>query len=399
MSMPGAMRRKLSSGTAVSGLATDLRGSQLLAPRLAAAVMTVVLLGFLLVQSLNILDAHHDSARLAVAATLILALLVLQALHSVRPVRLRPPRLIWVTLVLQALLTFLPLVWFGLPEWGGMPSLLIASALLLLPAPMSWAVPVLITAALGVGSLSAGYGYADTAYLLLLNVLTGLGLYALVWLAEVVTRLHGTHADLARLAVADERLRFSRDLHDLLGYSLTAITLKGELAHRLVDTDVDQARDNADTVVRISRQALADVRAVTRSYRDLSLAVEVASAQSVLEAAGIAAVTEANVGPLSRELDTVLATIVREAVTNLLRHSSATQCHITASVGGGEVRLVMENDGVLDCPDLYPPGRGGGLDNLRTRMAAVRGRLAVTCADGRFRLEAVAPRARLSRTP
>jgi two-component system sensor histidine kinase DesK len=369
---------------------SDARGPEFLAPRLAASIMIVVLLGFLVIQFVNIVALHLGPGRVATAAVLLVLLLALQIVHSIRPVRRPLTGVSAVTLAIQAVLTFVPLLWFSLNGWGGMSALLIASALLLLPSPMSWLVPVGISIALGSGSLVSGQGWANTAYLELLNILTGLGLYALAWLAEVVTRLHGTRTELARLAVAEERLRFSRDLHDLLGYSLSAITLKGELAYRLIGTDTEQVQDSVDTVVKISRQALADVRAVARSYRDLSLDVEVVSALSVLEAAGIAATVEVTVGAVPRELDTVLATVIREGVTNLLRHSTATECRIVAGRDGGQVRLVLENDGVPCCPQLAEPGQVGGLDNLRARLAGIGGELSVSCRDGWFRVDAAA---------
>src|SRR5882757_3552114 len=358
-----ASRRPRAAGPGGPSGLSDARGPEFLAPRLAASIMIVVLLGFLVIQFVNIVALHLGPGRVATAAVLFVVLLALQIVHSIRPVRRPLSGASAGTLAIQAALTYVPLLWFGLNGWGGMSALLIASALLLLPSPMSWLVPLGIAIALGSGSLVSGQGWANTAYLELLNILTGLGLYALAWLAEVVTRLHGTRTELARLAVAEERLRFSRDLHDLLGYSLSAITLKGELAYRLIGTDTEQVQDNVDTVVKISRQALADVRAVARSYRDLSLDVEVVSALSVLEAAGIAATVEVTVGAVPRDLDTVLATVIREGVTNLLRHSTATECRIVAGRDGGQVRLVLENDGVPCCPQLAEPGQVGGLDN------------------------------------
>src|SRR5205823_5301028 len=118
-------------------------------------------------------------------------------------------------------------------------------------------------------------------------VISGLATFGLTWMVRSVTELRAARTRLAQAAVAEERLRFARDLHDLLGLSLSAITLKSELARRLVTVDPDKARDELTEILAISRLALADVRLVASGYRELSLQEESRSAESLLAAADV----------------------------------------------------------------------------------------------------------------
>jgi two-component system, NarL family, sensor histidine kinase DesK len=184
-------------------------------------------------------------------------------------------------------------------------------------------------------------------------------------------------------------VRFARDLHDLLGYSLSAITLKAELARRLVPVNPGRSRDEIAELLDIARQALADVRTVSSGYRNISLSKEAASVASLLTTAGIDARVEINCGPLDERVDTVLATVVRESVTNMLRHSQARTCSIEARQAGEVIVLRMLNDGV---PRSSATGRrGGGLENLAARLEAIGGQLTVTIRDGQFDLLAETP--------
>ena len=206
----------------------------------------------------------------------------------------------------------------------------------------------------------------------------------------VIRYVHATRGELAQMAIANERMRFARDLHDLLGYSLSAITLKVELTRRLVTSNPGRARDEIAEVLDIARQALADVRLVASGYRNISLAKEASAVASLLSAAGIAANVEITCGPLEEKVDTVLATVLREAVTNTLRHSSVRTCSIEARQDGETIRLQVMNDGVSRT--AAPEPHGGGLDNLSVRLQAIGGRLTAGIrADGWFNLVAEAP--------
>ena len=215
---------------------------------------------------------------------------------------------------------------------------------------------------------------------------TGLAMFGLARLSVAVRYVHATRAEHVQLAVINERMRFARDLHDLLGYSLSAITLKAELTRRLVIGNPAQASDELGELAAIARQALADVRLVANGYRNISLAHESAAVASLLSAAGIVAQVDVSCGPLDEEVDTVLATVLREAVTNMLRHSSVRTCSIEGSHAASVVLLRVTNDGVRRSAASC---RRSGLENLRARLAAVGGTLSAgVCGDGQFELRA-----------
>jgi two-component system, NarL family, sensor histidine kinase DesK len=166
--------------------------------------------------------------------------------------------------------------------------------------------------------------------------------------------------DRERYAVLAERERFARDLHDILGHSLTVITVKSELAGRLVDRDVDRARAEITDIERLARQALADVRATAGNYRTISLAGEIAAARSALVAAGIEPDLPTALDDVPADLSEPFAYVVREGVTNVVRHSGATRCAVR--VGPTCVDVVDDGHGTLAEP------AGQGISGLRSRL-------------------------------
>lgn len=244
----------------------------------------------------------------------------------------------------------------------------------------------------GAGAAMLGLGTAALVNYVVSTLVTGLVVYGLVRLARLVRDLQAAGEELARAATVQERLRAARDLHDLLGHSLAAILLKCELARRLAGVDADRARGELAEVVDMAEQARRDLRAATGGDAELSLDAEMRSARSVLAAAGVEAEVEAgHTVPEGAVPDgrtsAVLGTVLREAVTNVLRHSAATRCAIRTGRDGGAVWLVVENDG-LD-PDAPRTSPGSGIGNLSTRLAPVGGTLSARAdGQGRFRLEA-----------
>ncbi|MCK2221771.1 histidine kinase [Actinomadura sp. ATCC 31491] len=184
----------------------------------------------------------------------------------------------------------------------------------------------------------------------------------------------------------EERLRAARDLHDLLGHSLAAILLKCELARRLPP---ERARAELADVLAMAERAEHDLRAVSGEHRDLSLAAEADSAGTTLAAAHVRVAAELAHPPLPPEVETALSAVLREAVTNVLRHSpSARHCSIATTAEGDVVRLLVRNDGAR----AAEARRGSsGLGNLTTRLAALGGRLTTRVAGGWFELEARVP--------
>ncbi len=194
--------------------------------------------------------------------------------------------------------------------------------------------------------------------------IAGLIVFATLEVMRGNQALAAARAEVARLAAENERIRIARDLHDLLGHSLTAITVKAGLARRLGSADPVRAVEQIAEVEELSRQTLADVRAAVSSYRDVTLVGELARGRELLRASGIAAdlptATEV-VDPSHSEL---LGWALREGFTNVVRHAHATTCAVRLSPGGVEIT----DDGV---GSAAPPGNG--LRGLRERVLAVGG--------------------------
>ncbi|NNG36619.1 sensor histidine kinase [Nakamurella aerolata] len=188
----------------------------------------------------------------------------------------------------------------------------------------------------------------------------------------------------AQLMVADERARFARDLHDLLGHSLTVMTVKAELAGRLFDLDPAAARREVGDLERLSRQALSDVRGAVEGYREISLNTELIGARNALDAAGIRAELPSALGDVPDDLRELFAWTVREAITNVLRHSAATRCSIRITetaitvrdngFGAADANAGVFADAAAGRSDTAAAGAadgGHGLRSLRERAAAV----------------------------
>ncbi len=191
---------------------------------------------------------------------------------------------------------------------------------------------------------------------------------------------------IAELAVQGERSRFARDLHDILGHSLTVLTVKAELAGRLVSIDPQRAEREIVEVEQLARQALTDVRAAVSGYREVSLPGELASARAALEAAGIAAEIPGTVDDLPAERRELMAWTVREGVTNVVRHSAARRAWVRLWPDGVEVaddgRGLLAPGGRLDGGFDGSLDGGHGLAGLRERAAAAGAAVTVGRRDG-----------------
>ncbi|MET9628467.1 histidine kinase [Lentzea sp. NPDC006480] len=356
--------------------------------RLAYLVISVVFANFLANAFSYVLYAGATPVRIASSLACLLAIGYLQLRVFSRPgTNLRSTKA-YLSLGAMALLVFVPVPFFP-NAWSGMPGFLAGSALLVLPGRVRWL-------AFGVVALANAATKAEyrsevslLIYYVLTSVVAGLVVYGLSRLPSLVKQLETVRSELAELAVSQERLRFARDLHDLLGFSLSAITLKVELARKLIGERTDRALAELADILGIAREALTDVRAVASSYRELSLTDEIESARSVLTAAGVTTTIEADHQELSPRSRTVLATVLREGVTNLLRHSEASRCSIRITGVSGAVSIDIVNDGA---PVGAEADRGSGLTNLATRTTAIGGSLlAQTSADGTYRLHAEVP--------
>ncbi|MFF8677207.1 sensor histidine kinase [Streptomyces sp. NPDC015237] len=219
-----------------------------------------------------------------------------------------------------------------------------------------------------------------------------------VWLLKAVYALDDAKETRARLAVAEERLRFGRDLHDVMGRNLAVIALKSELAVQLSRRGRPEAVEQMIEAQRIAQESQREVRDVVRGYREVDLEVELAGARGVLSAAGIVAEVTGETAGLPAEVQSALGWVVREATTNVLRHGDAKRVAVAVRMSEGRVVLTVENDGVPDgtgpSADADAPtgSSGSGLAGLRERLSVVDGALeAGTVRKGVFRVTAEVP--------
>jgi two-component system, NarL family, sensor histidine kinase DesK len=285
--------------------------------------------------------------------------------------------------------------------WSVAPATMVAVVATFLPPRHRWlllAVAAAAAAVLGgiaaLASGSRGGGGWPGAVLLppALLAITATTLLGLLWGWEVAARLERARRLAAELAVKDERLRFAADLHDIQGHHLQVIALKSELAARLAEADPARAAAEMQEVRRLAADALRDTRAVVQGYRRTSLEGEIANATRVLAAAGIDARLQvdpaANTDRLSEASRHLLGLMMREATTNVLRHSQARHTDVDYRVEAGMARLRVCNDGAVAGPGA---SRGTGLDVLAERLAAVGGRLTWEHDGDRFVVGASLP--------
>ncbi len=212
------------------------------------------------------------------------------------------------------------------------------------------------------------------------------------YLLTTLVELRAARAEIARHAADQERSRIARDLHDLLGHSLSLITLKGELATRLLPEGapgVDEVRD----MLGLSREALQEVREAVSGYRKPTLATELMVARVALQAAGVDLQVEQDIGALDRETEAVLGWVIREATTNVIRHSGAKHCRIALTRDDEQLRIEVTNDGWR--VPLAPAGNG--LRGIEDRLVTLGGKLdASALSNAGFRLVATVPTQPLS---
>ncbi|WP_410589881.1 sensor histidine kinase [Amycolatopsis sp. lyj-23] len=360
-----------------------------LASRLAGAVIAVVIAGFCVTGAYSAILATPvglvTGAYGIAAATAILAI---QLFHFSRATTRLHSTTSQVLLVVLALLAYVPVLTFGAP-WLAMPTFVAASGLLTLRPLLAWPLFALVTV-----TTAWLYSLYDTllttVYTAVATVLYGLVFYLLARLVRMVSELHRARTELARHAVAEQRLAFARDLHDLLGISLSEIALKGELASRLLRRSDEGTKAELAEITATAQRTLTDVRAVSHGYRELSLTRESRTAESLLAASDIAVKVHLDQSDLPVQARTLLAKVLREGVTNVLRYSDVEHCEIDVRQQGGTVSLDIVNDGVT-AGDL-PPESGKLLTRLPDEVKALGGRVHIgTAADGRFRLHVELP--------
>lgn len=212
-----------------------------------------------------------------------------------------------------------------------------------------------------------------------------------LWWLKAVTDLDDSRRAAAELATARERLRLADDLHDILGHALEVVAFKSELAARLQTVDAERARAEMEEVQQVARESLREVRAMVRDTRSTDLVTELAGARAVLGSAGIPLLVRGDPTTVNPTARNVLGRVLREAMTNVLRHATPSHCTIEIDVTGGDARLRIVNDGALPTEGM-DADPGTGLAALSRYLDEHAGRLDAGMAeDGTFRLDAVLP--------
>ncbi|WP_192808733.1 sensor histidine kinase [Actinomadura montaniterrae] len=257
---------------------------------------------------------------------------------------------------------FLVLVWGSLGAvWG----FFIGAAFAWARPPRSWLIATGMLALHGVAFFFPPPvpSASVMASSLISDLILAWAVYSLSRLADLVVLLERARHELAAEAVARERARIARDLHDVLGFSLSAVALRSELVLRLMKRSPDRARTEQAALLELVERARGELGSIASGRIRLRLRRELDSVLQALSAAGIATDARIETGPLPAEVDTALATVLRESVTNVLRHSRALKCEISIIRAGEVIRLHVANDGVRGAE----PGPGNGLANLAER--------------------------------
>ena len=210
-----------------------------------------------------------------------------------------------------------------------------------------------------------------------LAVAVGAGNLAAAQRMRANKRLELAHEEIVHLSRVAERERIARDLHDVLGHTLSVVVLKSELAGKLMDRDPERARREIGEVETIARRALTEVREAIRGYRAEGLAAEIDHAHKTLDAAGVTLECGAKPPQLPAAAETVLSLIVREAVTNIVRHAQASHCRLAIEANGTGTALVVEDDGRGGIRQ-----EGNGLRGMRERVEALGGSFHIESSAG-----------------
>jgi two-component system, NarL family, sensor histidine kinase DesK len=277
----------------------------------------------------------------------------------------------------------------GWSTWAWIGAAVIGSAPLLLQrgaAASTVVLAIVLSAAIGAWTGGSPGAYVLIAAGIGLSLLAVHGLPVVLWRLLLEAR-DGRDAR-ARLAATEERLRFARDVHDLLGHHLSVIALKAELAERIAPVDAERAAREAGEVRALAAAALAEMREVVHGYRAVDLDAQLEAVARVLRSSGVRCTVSGRAGTLPAAVAAGLAATVREAGTNVLRHSTARWCTIEVMRGADEVRLSVANDGA---GEVRPDAHSSGLQGLSDRLAESGGRLRTTAEAGVFTLEAVIP--------
>jgi two-component system sensor histidine kinase DesK len=226
----------------------------------------------------------------------------------------------------------------------------------------------------------------------IVTLLSGLGCWSFRRLFAVIAELAATREELARVAVERERERFSRDLHDLLGHTLSVIVVKAQAVRRLATRDGEAAAQHGADIETIGRRALSEVRQAVDGYRGTGLAAELERGGQALAATGIAMTLDQPPSSerLPADVDALFGWVVREGLTNVVRHSGAHHCVLTWSRDAHTARIEIVDDG-KGLAGNQSGHDGNGLSGLGKRVSVAGGRLEAGRAEDGFRLSVEVP--------
>jgi two-component system sensor histidine kinase DesK len=284
----------------------------------------------------------------------------------------------------------------GLGSWISVFYFAAIVASRVLPERRAMALLAIIGVLCTVSMVAAGIDIGSAAVQGLSVSLIGFVVFSIGTLRRTNAQLLAARDEIARLAVAEERVRIARDLHDTLGHSLSVITLKSELAGRLLPGDPERAKREVADVERVSREALASIRETVGGYRRPTLDNELAEVRASLDAAGIEVDLRRDPDPLPPDVESVLAWAVREGTTNILRHSATKRASIFVGRDGASAAAEVEDAGPLrtqlPSPSDEGRGAGSGIAGLRERAAARGGAVeAGPTPSGGYRLRVRVP--------
>jgi two-component system sensor histidine kinase DesK len=365
--------------------------------RRSRGLLVAALLPFLVLPPLITAVGLEEPPRSAwIVAPLAIAIGALQLRHSFAAARGVLPRGWPMTLLAMGFLVYVPLIWFQW-DWGSMQWFFIASVAMLLRGRVMKVLiiaPLLGTYLAAVISEWVEKGPISLDFYFLVywgvNLVAGTAcLYGASQLVRAVDSLFETRNEMAEVTVGSERLRVSRDLHDLLGQSLSAVSLKGDLAIALLQSDPPAAEAEIRGLTAVAREALRDIRHVVHGEHPVTLRNETQGAAALLVAASIDAHIDVELQDLVPEVDELFGWATREGVTNMLRHSQAAICSIKASRQEGAALLEIVNDGARSTN-----GTGTGVTGLTERAESLSGQVkAGPLEDGHYRLSVEVPEA------
>jgi two-component system sensor histidine kinase DesK len=374
--------------------------------RIAGLLFTAVWLIYLVQPVVSLFTGHHGALYIAGGLTIVLAFCTVYLILV--PAWPLAPRHALPGLAVLAALAVAGCVLYG---GTGASSLwiFVSSACGLLVQSRRWAVRAVLACAIGyvIFSLTGHVDRSDLLINLLPTVFVGLAMIGLRHQLELTNELQQARGEVAKLAANEERLRLARDLHDLTGQSLSMITLKSELAARLLrrlpaGDDRDRAIAETQEVAAVSRQTLHDIREAVSGYRRPTLAVEMITARMALESAGITPHDDADLvvvsGSFDPDAEAALAWCLREAATNVIRHSGAGNAYISLARRDRDLSLEIRDDGAS--PEATEAtgatagateASGMGLRGMSERLSAVGGHLEVRPSPHGFSRVATVP--------